>query len=303
MPLPRYRLLLAVLAPLALALLAPLDIQRNIAWWEALLDLAHVPVFALVTWLLYATNPAGLLPRRAALTFAVITALVAAAGIELLQSCTGRSASLNDLANGAFGIAAAALVLTHRPVFAALILFAALLNTLPPLVAQTRARLWRAQHFPMLGDFESDAELPLWLTDEHDLLLSGAPRERVPLHATRGRFALRVPGRQVNWPGVRLLCADQDWSRYSTLAFDLYSEDGGFTLAVRIDDAGSSGHHDRFNTALTVQPGANSFRLPFTEITRTPTRALDLRKIRRLVFFELHAAQPHTFYLDNVRLE
>jgi hypothetical protein len=291
--------LLAVLAPLAALLLLPVKIAVNANFWDALMDAAHVPIFAFATWLCFHTNPLGLVRRRDALAGAALLAGVGAGAIELLQTCTGRSGNLPDLAYGTLGIAAATAALTRRPgATTALTLLAAAI-VLPPPLAEARGLAWRAQHFPLLGDFESDAELRLWLAEDRDTLVSGAPRARVPQHATRGTHSLRVPIRPGNWPGVRLLCGDRDWSAHRTFAFDLYNDGPPFTLAFRIDDARSSTHADRYNAALPIAPGANALRLPLAAIAR----AIDVRRVRRVVFFELEPKTEHTFYLDHVRLE
>jgi hypothetical protein len=298
-PLPRYRLLFAVLVPLMALMLIPIKIEVNANFWDALMDAAHVPVFAMVTWLFFATNPAGLVRRRDALIAATLLAFGGALAVELLQSCTGRDGNLPDLAYGTLGIALAASALAARPVITALLALTAAALVFAPPLAEARGMAWRARNFPLLGDFESDEELRLWFARDRDHLVSAESGARVSAHATHGTHSLRVPIRVVHWAGVRLLCADQDWSTYHALVFDLYNDGPPFTLALRIDDARSSMHADRLNAALPMMSGANTLRVPLAEVARV----IDLRAVRRVVFFELQPKAEHTYYLDHVRLE
>jgi len=298
-PLPRYRLLFAVFVPLMALMLMPIKIEVNANFWDTLMDAGHVPIFALVTWLCFATNPAGLVRRRDALVAAGLLTFGGAIAVELIQSCTGRNGNLPDLGYGTLGIAIAISTLAAWPFVTTLLsLMAAVLLLTPPLT-EARSIAWRARNFPLLGDFESDEELLLWFALDRDNLVSCESRTRAPVHATHGTHSLRVPVRPINWSGVRLLCADQDWSAYHALVFDLHNDGPPFTLALRIDDAHSSTHADRFNTALSVMPGANTLRVPLPDIAR----AINLRAVRRLIFFELETKAEHTYYLDYVRLE
>jgi len=298
-PLPRYRLLLAILVPLTALMLVPIKIEVNGSFWDALMDAGHVPVFAFVTWLFFATNPAGLVRRRDALVAAALLALGGAAGVELLQSYTGRNGNLPDFAHGMLGVTLAVSAIAAWSVLSTLLALVSAVVVLAPPLAEARAMAWRSRNFPLLGDFESDQELRLWFARDADHLVSRDTRSRVPAHATHGTHSLRVPIRLTQWPGVRLLCADQDWSSWRTLVFDLYNDGPPFTLALRIDDTHSDAYIDRFNAALPVRTGANTVRIPLPEVAR----AIDLRAVRRLVFYELQPKAEHTYYLDYVRLE
>jgi hypothetical protein len=303
-PLPRYRVLLAAGALFLVTMLAHIKIEVNCAFWDPFMDAAHVPIFGCLMWLLYATNPAGLASRAANYRFSIFVALVAAAAVEILQSFIGRSGNVDDWFKGALGIGLAALILGGWRCTGAAAAVIALGVVLTPTVHAARAMLWRAVHFPLLADFESSAETALWLEVDRDSLISPTQRRRVPSHAVHGAYSLRVPIRRGQWPGVRLLCADQNWSAFSVFAFDVQNNDLPFTLSVRIDDSRSTGGTNRYCGAFSIERGLNRIRIPLAEIGSQPRSGpLDLRAIRRVVFFEDWSADEHTYFLDYVRLE
>ena len=166
--------------------------------------------------------------------------------------------------------------------------------------------IWRTRHFPLLADFESDDELRLWecsALDERTFMDSAMLAS--PLHAAHGGHSLLVRTAPAAWPGVRLLCADQDWRGYGALAFDVFTPDEPFDLGIRIDDDASQGGHDaRFNHTVPVQHGWNHIRIPLAEIEHGPhARALRMSAIRRVVFFRDHPTDRRSFFLDYLRLE
>jgi hypothetical protein len=164
--------------------------------------------------------------------------------------------------------------------------------------------VWRAVHFPLLADFESSAEEILWFSVDRDALRSLAERRRVAGHASHGTRSLRVAVRRGQWPGVRLLCADQDWAGYSVFAFDIQNDEQPFKLSLRIDDALSKDNSNRYNVAITIARGTNHIRIPLAEVASQPSaRPLDLHAIRRVVFFEEWSSAEHIYFLDYVRLE
>ena len=303
-PLPRYRVLFGAGTLFLVLMLAPIRNEVNSAFWDPLMDAAHVPLFAWLTWLLYATNPVGFASRTANLRFSIFAALAMAAAVEILQSFTGRSGNLDDFLKGALGIGSVALVLGGWRSTGVVAGVVALMLVLTPPALAARGMLWRAVHFPLLADFESSAENALWLTEDRDALLAPTGRRRVPGHATHGARSLRVSIRKGQWPGVRMLCADQNWSGFSTFAFDVQNDEQPFTLSVRIDDARSIDHSNRFNEAFPIARGLNHVRIPLAGIASQPRSGpLDLHAIRRVVFFEDWSDREHTYFLDYVRLE
>jgi hypothetical protein len=311
---PRYLLFGVFFVLGTLAMFVPIHFATHEAFWDKLLDPSHMLFFGGVTWLLVVTNPLGIVGHRPRLIVAMTFATGLAAAVEILQPLTGRDQSMGDFREGTFGVmlvgAAMWTPLVRRSrafVFgwsAAVIVL--LIIGLQPAWMEARGLLWRAQHFPVLADFESDDEMRLWISSG----LNAAPlmdtsMDRRTAHASHGGYSLIVLIGPGAWPGVRLLCDDQDWTGYSALSFDIYNDDPPFELALRIDDDDAQGGHDtRFNRALALRQGWNHFRIPLAEVERGPgARTLHMNAIRRVVFFRDHPKEWHTIYLDYLRLE
>lgn len=308
----RLRIPLAILALALLALFAPIRFSVHTEFWERLMDAVHLPFFAAFTFFVAAANPLGLVDRRQRITCAGVTALLVAAAVEAIQPATGREESFVDLCNGIFGIALAVAWLHLWRARACAVQLGLLLAglalavlTLRPAWREMRGLFWQSRNFPLLGDFESDDEFRLWITSGDD------ERRRSPTvlrrssdHTTRGASSLMVTTAGAPWPGVRLLTGDMSWTGWRTLAFEVFNPGEPFTLALRIDDAGSRHHADRFNDAVPLDRGWNHVRVALDRVERSPAeRPLRLQEIRRVLFFIGQPVAPHTFYIDNVRLE
>lgn len=303
MPRIRQLILPAFLCLTGIGMFMPLHFDVNTDLCERSMDALHLPVFAIFTWVLAFANPLGFVRRKPAGFLAAAAAIVAAGAVELLQARFGREASFVDFFNGLLGVVIAITVLARRK---ALILATAIVGiwiAAAPAAREAMAVAWRAENFPLLGDFESGDELLLWLARDHDHLTSMASRTRVAAHATSGDYALRVQITKSAWTGLRLLCADQNWNDYQRLAFDVYCDGAPFTLSIRVDDADSKVKENRCNVAVQINPGENEISIPLKTMAEQPKQNLDLSRIRRVVLFVNQPQQPYDFYLDRVRLE
>ncbi len=303
----RWRLLLAGFLITTPPLFVPFHFADNREFWERLMDAVHLPYFAGITILVYLALRVECLclPRR---VFVAGTATLAwAAAVEFLQPLTGRTKDIVDFRNGALGIALAIcfLLWPRRWVFIVLIGAGASAFISQPAWLEARGMWWRASHFPELGDFESDAELRLWITPEPaETGSSNTWLQRSSLFVSHGQYSLQVTTNGPGYPGVRFLAAGQDWRPYQTLACDVYNPASPFHLALRIDDAQSIGQSDRYTASLPIAPGWNQIRIPMQEIAKTPSGLLHLGAIRRvLLFLDSPGGGKRTFYLDHVRLE
>jgi hypothetical protein len=270
-----------------------------------------VPVFAAITWFLFA-HQSGVRTRGARIGWAIFIAAALAAGIERLQEFTGREASMADFEDGVAGSILAGLALAAWPLHSSkkwLICVAALgvlvsAKVLNPAWCEFRAIRWRTEHFPLLADFEESTGLPLWLSSQQEDAPRGSDIARTRDHASHGAWALRVSTQIAGYPGARYLCGEQDWRGIRALAFDLYNTGVPFDLALRIDDDFPNPNRgDRFLKTLPVAPGWNHFQIPIAEIAAPPGRPMNLAAIRRIVFFLDSPKEPHVFHLDHLRLE
>lgn len=291
--------------------LIPLHFRLQAAFWDRLMDAAHVPAFAAATWFLQRRWPVCWTERRrVALSFGLAT--FTGGMVEILQHWTGREASWGDCLNSTAG--AFLFVVLHLAwsrafwmrvasvVYAGLICAAAIL----PAWRLFGGIAWRLTHFPVLADFESMAEFRLWWAiipwDNH----SGASVVPSTNYASHGTQSARIHYQLIGgYPGTRLYLSDQDWRPYSTLAFDVFNPGEPFALSLRVDDSlPSPAFTDRYNGAFPLAHGWNHIRVPVATIQKAANvRPLDLTAIRRLIFFLDQPKEERVIYLDWIRLE
>ena len=301
-------------------LFLPMRFSVNRAFWERLMDAIHLPYFAAITVLFFLSIRGDRLSamRRA---FLAGTAAVAWAGaVELLQPLTGRSKDIHDFGNGSLGAGLAVLLLAGRAFVRPLeswsraVLAAgwgaaavgALLFTLQPAWREGRGICWRMRNFPLLGDFETEDEMRLWIAPDADqVTASNTALDRSMDFASRGKYSLRVRITGPGWAGVRFLAADQDWRGYAVFACEIYNLGEPFSVGLRIDDSGSTDRANRYTGSLPLGRGWNQIRLPLAQIASSPpARPLEMKAIRRVIFFvDGTKERGQAFYLDDARLE
>ncbi len=126
-----------------------------------------------------------------------------------------------------------------------------------------------------------------------------------------GRRWMRMDLSDNRWPGMGVSFGSnfQDWSRYRAVRFSIFNpHDFVVRLNVTSADAQSSYVYETRYTdddGISLQPGANDLEVPISALkSGSPgCRGLD---VRRLTYFTLFVTagpgQPHTLYVDNVRL-
>jgi VanZ family protein len=311
----RLRKLIVLGATAALIIVAcftPARARTDAKFWGHIFDVGHIPLWAwLAAALLYAL-PRRVQPfaRRSAAAFAL--AVVAAVAVELLQPQFGRSASIGDVVNDVIG---AGLALTGLAAWRRsgsrwwrgghlLAVATGFGIALWPAYEEWRGIRWRQMNFPVVGNFEHEDELKLWLPQgggrgrPTQILLTRA-------RAVQGERSLRVVGAAGDWAGVSFAAGRQDWRNYRALHFSAFNPREPFTLFVRVDDHRASPQSaGRFEGGFTLAPGWNHVRVPIADVERgTRNRPLNLRAIRRVAFFTGDAEPQRFWFLDNVYLE
>jgi hypothetical protein len=289
--------------------LVPLHLNPYDATRERLFDAAHAPAFAVFTLFLASRLPSGwALVRRLAWTFG--TAVLVAVGIEFLQKLTGRETSFTDILNGVIGAFLAVLWCAMWPAGfanrALFIFYAAAVSAAMVLPAwrQWGSICWRQLHFPLIADFESRAEFRPWWTVIANEIPPGSTILPSVRGVSHGKGAARVSMFGKHYPGVRIVTADQDWSSYRTLAFDVLNPGRPFELSLRVDDnLPITTLNDYFVCALSMKSGWNHVRIPLADIQRARNRSFNIASVRKLIFFLDQPREPHVFYLDWIRLE
>lgn len=304
----RQRWALGVLLVLAvIALLAPSPFKGRVSMM--MFDLFHFPAFAGISWLGLRIGQRLGATRLSQRLGIASTILIASAIMEGLQAVSGRSATLHDLVANTCGVVAGWMLFettfaTHRWVryglaCAALTLWLAVCYG-PALVLHD---LWKQdREFPLIGSFESDAELTRWwrrntnMSRSDDLVTDG--KTGLALHVHPGEY-----------PAISHMHLPPDWSTFSALQFDWGvpsdSPVAEVQLLVRIADR----HHgdtyeDTFHQRYRLARGeTRHVQIPLRDIQQGPLSGpLDLRAIRVIEFQFLDVQRSLVVNFDNVRL-
>lgn len=303
-------LLALVLVVLLGAFFVPLEFPVDTEFWRTLMDVAHLPFFAVIAVICHAlTSTRGEHYRRCRHAFVAATVLSIA--IELLQPFSGRTQSMLDQIYGVAGAAFGAGFLflwPHRKERRVVVILAAMALVFcaaaaGPAYRKYRVLELRSAQFPLLGGFEHPDEFLLWRPNYYSFTGVGKYDWQTNF-VTQGTFAMVVDASVGGWPGVEFDAGEQDWSGYDALAFDLYNPSSDFILRMRIDDDGDcSRYGKRFDHELPVLGGWNHIVIPMADIRESPhERELNLTAIRRVVIFISMGDGPRRFFLDNIRL-
>lgn len=159
---------------------------------------------------------------------------------------------------------------------------------------------WQVNHSSDILTFERIWE-PLTYASDKDVHLEIVQFD----DALSNRIGKLTLGSQPTYPGLNLDHPKLNWSRFSTLHWELKSlNDTSFMMNLRIHDIDHNNEYaDRFNYRFEVKPGLNKYRLKLSDIKHGPkARELDLSKIRNLKFFITRPDKTTTVYIDNVKL-
>lgn len=292
------------LAALAV-LLAPLPQLGRVS--DALGDLLHVPLFALLAVLIRQRLPQfGV--RNTPSTDIAVWLVISAFGLasEWLQQFVGREASFGDAAADVLGSAAglawvSSLASESVPrryrarLLAALLVAAACMLPVRELydVARQRAQM------PIVASFEDVLEVSRWSARDCKLV-----RDRE--HATSGDWSLRLELRDAARPGAILRWPPRNWSRYHSLVFDAACDGNDpLEVVVKIEDMARHGRRDdSLKSTVFLSPEMSRFTVPLNDDAGCSSgRRIDLRRVEQLQFYARRPGRQRTLYLDSVRLE
>ena len=151
----------------------------------------------------------------------------------------------------------------------------------------------------LLNDFETDSDLDrIHWTCRTLFSLSDQ-------HVSHGFRSLEMKLFPADYPGLALKLTESDWSRYGSLAFDIFNpQEEPLEITVRIDDKTDyPDYEDRYNGRHTLLPGSNHLRIPLGNLrTSGSGRPLNLKAISRFMFFMVDTRKIHCFYVDHIRL-
>ena len=291
--------------------------------WSLIFDAGHAPLFGMIALLLLGMLRLRKGPRHATTPYAMALVLTILVGLadEALQFFSPRDADAIDWARDIAGALAFLMIaLAFDPARSALnssrlrraglgVVAVLLLATVAfPVVSLAWAMQQRNAALPLLCDFDSRWSRRFVEARDAELQRSEPPAawERTADAARSSRRVARIDFRAAPYPSLSLREPAPDWSGYTTLRFDIFSElDSTVTLVLRIDDAHAQRRYeDRFQRTLQILPGANAVGVPLADVQRGPRdRTMDLTQIRRVVLFAHEPKQPFRLYIGALRLE
>lgn len=292
-----------LLVPLALVLAAALLLVPLPGWWRGiwqskLLDLSHVPLFAVITLLLW--------HRWRSVASAVAVAVLLAALAEPLQALVGRSPDWGDLLRGVCGAVATAggiLAWTQRRqlgiVFAGgAVALTALAWPLYDSFPYFLDSFEGVRSFPVLADFQTPREMLRWRTRQAELTRV----ERGNRFAGRLEF---IPG-EYPYPygALRPIC--RDWSGYDRLccAFSVEGQEALELVVSLRSGSGDEGGTSHFQQSRRYEPGQHLACWNLAEaVPRAEPRALDLADMWIVQFFVEEPQRRRVIHVHRVWLE
>lgn len=310
---------IAIAAAVAIlaGLLVPIPNQHRA--FGAIWDLVHTPLFCGVTlgvlYLLEMIVPTGIPSRKRLARLMIVVTGVFAFGLatEFAQSLLGRRATMHDaVANGLGILAAAALYLSYwhkrqqpdkrapRRVLIAigfLLILCAWLHPAVRLVDMAKVHL----DYPLLGSFESNAELERWYMRECKARITDRD-------ATDGHYAMEVTYLPTAYPAATLTDLHTDWSDMKSLELDVTldstSPSQRVQLVIKVIDELHHNHSDTFRKQFTLVAGETThLRMMRDEIVAGPgTRELDLSRIQYVDLLLLELDAETVIRIDSLRL-
>ena len=153
--------------------------------------------------------------------------------------------------------------------------------------------------FPILSSFESPFDLSRFADKDKAM-------DRVELHATEGKYSLKVTLNPGEYPGISMDYLQNDWRGYRILSFDTFVEGyAPLEITVRVNDRKHNNEFtDRFNKSLQLLPGTNHITIDLKDIMKAPKgRVMDMAEITNICIFAYRLKGQRTVYFDNFRLE
>jgi hypothetical protein len=276
-----------ILLALCGLLLMPLPNDYRALWFGAASDTFHVPLFALLTYLLVQYC----WPGQAIAVIGV--ALAVATGAELIQPLVGRSASWRDLAYGVLGVGMAAAAVQTKLPLAIRLALVALLGIWPvaqagPVVSDA-IHAWRT--FPVLADFAAPFATRRWLRNGTTIQPVGELAQmHFDAHPQQGAGAILLP-------------IVRDWTQYERLEVEFSFEGAPLLFLISVRDGKKLPPElPRYDLWKRYPPGRHRVEIDLAELARGgnfPPIELDRVQSLHLVAYD---DLPRTVLVWPIRL-
>ncbi len=307
-------IILAVTVALLLLLWPMPDLHRLFRYG---MDLLHAPFFAIFAFILDQKRRGLQKESIYKLLISWVILLILAVSMEAAQSWVGRDSNWHDGLSNILGITAGILFsfsfVAGKFWIKWIARFFGILMILSGSLYGIRGMLdtLKAHHsFPLLADFESNAELLRWESRNAILVCS---RKFSSAGIFSGKLTL-VPGR---YPGSSIELPSKSWSNYQNIEMDItwpVPDDSAsanhrtpkhLPLRIKLEDNGPNKMvSDRFESTVLLYPGKNRIQIPLRKVIHGPKdRLLDLKSMSRLSLFVSDLKSPQVIYLDQIRLD
>jgi len=179
---------------------------------------------------------------------------------------------------------------------------AILILALAPVGSWAVAYYRRERAFPMILAFDSAPEMKFVNTQDASIERVPPPKEWSDTEGSAGKLTLH----EGRFPGLVISEVYPDWRSYNFFTFNIFSPaDKPVKLWLRIDDMRHNDEYrDRFNDAIIINPGANTYKISLDRVKNAPaSRDMDMNAMGSVIIFGNPSVAGLTFYLDNIRLE
>lgn len=272
---------------------------------EELWNLGHILFFFLITLFLIKYQPRKIKGRWLiqVLYIFIITSVIGIC-IELGQAILASGIpDLRDLYKNLIGTLVGYLtakrgkksfVLSLLKVLSAILI----LFEFVPIIKAVTEEIQSYKEFPVLADFENEAELDRWDYSKQIVLDS--------TYYSHGKSSLKVEFDTTRYSTISFIHFPADWSEFRYLKFDMYSPSSdSLLLTCRIHDSEHNyDYKDRFNYSFFLSSGWNEIDIDLVKVKRSSgLRSMNMENIQSLGLFSSRLVEQRTIYLDYIRLE
>jgi VanZ family protein len=288
--------------------------------WVSAYDFGHIPLFGIMAVLLFEASRVlfGSSEMRGGNHYLIAFVVVAALSLlsEFVQiGVAGREAQARDAVNNMIGAGAFLALravwdrhrwesgdeLNRRLLFAAATLV--LLLALFPMVTLLWHYGMRAAAFPTLADFDAPWQQPFIEAPRVQRTVSAAPPA---WKGRKGRPVVRVTFSPRPWPGILIREPYPDWTGYSVLRFQIFSDlDRSREVVLWINDLSHNDlRSDRYEETFSIEPGLNDFTVALQDLREAPAgREMRLDSVTFLMLFTRRPTDTFDLYLGDIWLE
>jgi hypothetical protein len=312
-----------LVAAAALATLEFVRLPQHTYLWREIQNTGHVPLFGVISLAMLALSVELLrnVVKKRFVHYVIAAGVTFCIGLitELAQIIGPRDADFWDQVRNTVGIVIflGAYLIFDRKMREPLqglgrrtiplimgVVAVLIVVVLVPVTLWVDAYAFRNEQFPVICNFSSRRELKFIRTHHATVRRISAPRGWSTANGGDvGEVTFKPP---VEYPGFIIDDPFEDWSGYSALTFDTYSElDTVITLHMTIEDnVHNQMYSDRFNYSFKVAPGPNRITVPLDIVREAPAgRSMDMSRIANINIFAYRPTVPFVVYFDRFVLE